>query len=118
MLLTDSEEIIPGCHKLLPERHVGPDGLGEEDDHRGEPKHFPHREDELLGFLGYHIVHAAHTGLKQHRTDPCIYRYSCYTEIAWLLWDKTSDFNITCTGYFPPFRSTYTIYTMTKGMDT
>ena len=72
MLLTNFEEMIPGCHKLIPERHVGPDRLGEEDDDGGEPEHFPHGEDELLGFLGHHLVHAAHTSLKQHRTDPCI----------------------------------------------
>lgn len=66
MLLTDFEEIIPGGHKLFPERQVGPGGLGEEDDDLREPEHFPHRGDELLGLLGHDVVHAAHTALKQH----------------------------------------------------
>lgn len=66
MLLTDFEEMIPDRHKLLPERQFGPDRLGEEDNDGGEPEHFPHGEDELLGLLGHLLVHAAHTGLKQH----------------------------------------------------
>lgn len=66
MLLTDFEEIIPGCHELFPERQVGPDGLGEEDDDGGEPEHFPHGQDEPLGFLRHHLIHAAHAVLKQH----------------------------------------------------
>lgn len=72
MLLTNFKKIIPGLHKLFPEGQVGPGGLGEEDDDLGEPEHFPHREDELLGLLRHHLVHAAHTGLEQHRADPCI----------------------------------------------
>lgn len=63
--------MIPGCHKLFPEGQVGPDGLGEEDDDNGELKHFAHGGDELLGVLGHHLIHAAHTGLKQHHADPC-----------------------------------------------
>lgn len=72
MLLTNFEEVIPGCNKLFPGRQVGPEGPGEEDDDRGEPEHFSHGEDELLGFLGHHLVHAAHTGFKQHRADSCV----------------------------------------------
>lgn len=64
--LTNFEEIIPGSYKLLPQGQVWPDGLGEEDDELGQPEHFPHREDELLGFLRHHFTDAAHPVLKQH----------------------------------------------------
>lgn len=72
MLLTNFEEIIPGCHKLFPERQVGPHGRGEEDDDWGEPEHFPHRQDEFSGFLRYLLIQAAHSVLKQHGADPCV----------------------------------------------
>lgn len=72
LLLTNFEEIIPGCHKLFPERQVGPHGRGEEDDDWGEPEHFPHRQDELLGFLSHHLIQTAHSVLKHHRADPCV----------------------------------------------
>lgn len=71
-MLTDFEEIIPGCHKLLPGGQVWPEGLGEEDDQRGEPEHLPHREDELLRLLGHLVVQAAHAALEQDRADPCV----------------------------------------------
>lgn len=66
MLLTDFEKVIPGCNKLLPGRHVGPKRLGEEDNDGREPEHFSNREDELLGFLRHHVIHATHTSFKQH----------------------------------------------------
>lgn len=72
-LLTNFEEIIPGCDKLLPHRQVWPDGLGEEDDQRGEPEHLPHGVDELLRLLGHLVVQAAHTALEQDRADPCVW---------------------------------------------
>ena len=78
-LLTDFEEMIPGCHKLFPEGQVGPDGLGEEDDDNGELEHFAHRGDELLGVLRHHLIHAAHTVLKQHHTDPCMSQLRYHT---------------------------------------
>lgn len=97
MLLTNFEEMIPDRHKLLPERHVGPEGLGEEGDDGGEAEHFPHGKDELLGFLGHDLVHAAHTSLKQHGADPCVQTHGCYTETAQLLWDTTGELIKTCT---------------------
>lgn len=66
MLLTNFEEMIPGCDKPFPGLQVGPEELWEEDDDLGEMEHFPHGEDELLGFLGDHLTHAAHTGFKKH----------------------------------------------------
>lgn len=68
--LTNFKEMIPGRHELFPERQVGPEGLGEEDDDGREPEHFPHGEDKLLGFLGDDFVQAAHTSLEQNWADP------------------------------------------------
>lgn len=70
-LLTNFEKMIPGCDELFPKRQVGPEELGEEDNDGRESKHLPDRENELLSFLGYNLIHAAHTSLKQNWADAC-----------------------------------------------
>lgn len=65
--LTNFEKMVPNSYKVLPKGCIGPYGFREKDNDGGKTEHFSYRKNELLRFLGDHLIQTAHSGLKYHR---------------------------------------------------